>query len=135
MIPMLALLDGEDPARDAVLKFLGSYGGLAIGVAVLISGLKSLWPDWVKGKEPKLGVLLTILLGVAAKIVVPAVYGPHTIQSWTLHAVVLVFVAIGAGAFHDYVINAVVKKIAGPGAQPTGAPADPPKDPKEGGGA
>jgi DMSO reductase anchor subunit len=111
MLNLLAVVD--DPAKEAVLKFLGSYLGLSAGVAFLISGLKALWKGWVEHKEPILAIILTFVLGIVAKLVMPDIYGPHTIQSWSLHVVILLFVAIGAGAFHDYVINAVVKKVSG----------------------
>ena len=100
----------SDPARDAVLPMLTSYAGLSIGVAVLISGLKALWKGWVDNKEPVLAIILTFVLGIASKIIFTEVYGPHTVKSWTLHAIILVFVAIGGQLFHDKVINAVVRK-------------------------
>lgn len=103
----------DDPAKEAVLKFLGSYIGLSVGVAFLISGLKALWKSWVDNKEPVLAIILTFVLGNLAKLILTDVYGSCTIASWALHEIVLAFVAIGAGAFHDYVVNAVVKKVTG----------------------
>ncbi|MFO0701758.1 MAG: hypothetical protein U0236_21265 [Nitrospira sp.] len=100
----------DDPAKDTVLKFLGSYIGLSVGVALLISGLKAMWKTWVENKEPVLAIILTFVLGNAAKIILPDVYGPNTIASWALHEIVLTFVVIGAGGFHDYVINATKKQ-------------------------
>lgn len=99
----------DDPAKETVLKFLGSYIGLSVGVALLISGLKAMWKTWVENKEPVLAIILTFVLGNVAKIILPDVYGPNTISSWALHEVVLAFVVIGAGGFHDYVINATKK--------------------------
>ena len=103
----------DDPARDAVLTLLASYGGLSVAVSLLVSGLKSLWKQWINGKEPVLSVILTVLLGMIAKFLVPAVYGSNSVSSWALHMVILAFVAIGAGAFHDYVTNAVQSGKAG----------------------
>jgi hypothetical protein len=100
----------SDPARDAVLPMLTSYAGLSIGVAVLISGLKALWKGWVENKEPVLAIILTFALGIASKIIFMEVYGPHTVKSWTLHMIILVFVAIGGQLFHDKIINPIVRK-------------------------
>lgn len=105
---ILALAD--DPARDAVVRMLASYGGLAVGVSLLVSGLKSLWKGWVDGKEPVLTVILTYLLGIASKLIMPDVYGPNSLQSWALHVIVLLFVAVLAGSFHDKLTNALMHK-------------------------
>lgn len=98
-----------DPVRDAILQALASYGGIALLVVALVAGAKRLWKTWVDGKEPALGVVFTYTLGVVAKIVLPDVYGGADARSWSLHLVVLLFVAIGAKGVHDGVINAFTK--------------------------
>lgn len=102
----------DDPAKNAVLKLLGSYLGLSVGVAMLVSGLKALWKGWVENKEPILAIILTFALGTVAKMILPNVYGPHSLESWSLHIVILIFVAVGAGTFHDHVINAISRKVS-----------------------
>jgi len=106
----LLLAIADDPAKDTVATILASYGGLAVGVSLLVSGLKSLWKGWTDGKEPVLTVILTFALGLVAKLVMPGVYGDGSLRSWTLHAVVLLFVAMGAGVFHDKVTNVFAGK-------------------------
>lgn len=102
----------SDPVKDAVLGFLASYGGLAMGVTFLISGLKALWKTFIKGKEPVVCIALSYIVGTVAKLVTP-VYGPDTFKSWALHLLILAFVAVGAGAFHDGFVNAITGKKKG----------------------
>jgi hypothetical protein len=102
-------LASADPIRDAILQALASYGGIALLVVALVAGAKRLWKTWVDGKEPALGVIFTYALGVIAKIALPEVYGGTDAKAWSLHLVVLLFVAIGAKGVHDGVINAFTK--------------------------
>lgn len=98
-----------DPVKDVVSGFLVSYADLAAGVTFLISGLKTLWKDWVVNKEPVLAITLSYLLGIAAKTATDF-YGEHTFKAWTIHLVILAFVAVGAAAFHDSFVNAITGK-------------------------
>ena len=96
------MADGpNDPVKELVLKFLLSYGGIAGGVSFLVEGLKTMFKDWVSGREPMLVILLAFFLGSMAKALLPGVYGPSTLNAWGLHELILVFVAVGAAAFHD----------------------------------
>lgn len=101
---MLLLMLTDDAVRDSVLKALTSYGGIAVLVVALVGGLKILWREWIDGKEPAVAAISTLLLGIAAKICLPDVYGSGTLQSWTLHVIVLIFVAVGAKGIHDGVL-------------------------------
>ena len=103
------MIFADDAVRDSVLKALTSYGGIAVLVAALVSGIKTLWKNWVDGKEPAVAAIVTILLGVAAKICLPDVYGVNSLQSWTLHLIILIFVAVGAKGVHDALFNAFKK--------------------------
>jgi hypothetical protein len=95
------LVDAQsDPIKELVLRFLLSYGGIAGGVSFLVEGLKAMFKDKVTGREPVIVIVLAFVLGSAAKALVPA-YGPNTMSSWGLHELILVFVAVGAAAFHD----------------------------------
>jgi len=102
-----------DPVRDAVLIALASYGGVAGLVVLLVSGIKKMWKAWIDGKEPVVALVLTYVLGGAAKFVLPGVYGGNDVKSWVLHLIVLLIVAVGAKGIHDGVINAFAKKEAG----------------------
>ena len=98
---MMVLVDAQsDPIKELVLRFLLSYGGLAGGVSFLVEGLKMMFKEKISGREPLLVIVLTFVLGSAAKALFPA-YGPNTANSWGLHELILVFVAVGAAAFHD----------------------------------
>lgn len=99
-----------DPIRDAVIKLLASYGGIALGVVLLVAGVKALWKAKVEGKEPVIALVFTYLLGVTAKFTFPAVYGENNVQSWLLHVIILLFMAVGAKGIHDGVLNALIKK-------------------------
>ena len=113
MATLLLLQDPKtDPIKDAVLGFLASYGGLAMGVTFLLSGLKALWKSFIKGKEPVLSIVLSYIIGTVAKLVTD-VYGPDTFKSWALHLLILSFVAVGAAAFHDNFVNAITGKKKG----------------------
>lgn len=121
MLTFMALLVAaeelkEDPIKSIVLKFLLSYGGLAAGVSFLVEGLKTAFKK-LSGYENGLVLVLTLALGAVAKYLMPAVYGGPTAKDWTMHMLVLVFVAIGAAAFHDKFLSVMIgflkKKPAG----------------------
>jgi CDP-diglyceride synthetase len=103
VVAMMAALADEktDPIKELVLKFLLSYGGIAGGVSFLVEGLKTMFKKFVDGREPLLVILLTFAMGSAAKFLSPDVFGPKTTTGWGLHLLILVFVAVGAAAFHD----------------------------------
>lgn len=115
MLLMLPFM--EDTKKDVILEmvmtFLASYVGLAGGVSLLIELLKMLWKDWIKPKAPALCIVFTFALGAAAKVLMPETYGPNTLKSWTLHAVILIFVAALAAVFHDRLWNVVKGKLGG----------------------
>ncbi len=113
MLSVLAALADEktDPVKELVLRFLLSYGGLAGGVSFLVEGLKGLFKDKVTGNEPVLVIVLTFILGSSAKALFPAVYGPNTMTAWGLHELILVFVAVGAAAFHDKFLSVLTSFV------------------------
>jgi hypothetical protein len=90
----------NDPVKELILRFLLSYGGIAGGVSFLVEGLKTMFKEKISGREPVIVILLAFVLGSAAKALT-TVYGPNTLDSWGLHELILVFVAVGAAAFHD----------------------------------
>jgi hypothetical protein len=117
MMAMLLMPLMEDAKKDVILElvmtFLASYVGLAGGVSLLIELLKMLWKDWMKPKAPALCIVFTFALGAAAKVLMPEIYGLNTLKSWTLHAVILVFVAVLAAVFHDKFWNNIRGKLGG----------------------
>jgi CDP-diglyceride synthetase len=135
MLNLIAVMMLEEARRDVILElvmtFLASYVGLAGGVSLLVELLKMLWKDWVKPKAPALTIVLTFVLGPVAKVLMPDIYGPNTFKAWTLHFVILIFVAVLAAVFHDKFWNAVKSKLGGliPGGaeEPTQEPQKPPE--------
>lgn len=112
MAMMAALVDEKsDPVKELVLRFLLSYGGIAGGVSFLVEGLKAMFKSKVDGREPVLVILLAFVLGSAAKGLIPDVYGPNTVKAWGLHELILVFVAVGAAAFHDKFLSVLTSFI------------------------
>lgn len=111
---MLAVLtDGPgDPVKELVLRFLLSYGGIAGGVSFLVEGLKVLFKNRVSEREPILVIVLAFVLGSAAKALLPGVYGPNTANAWGLHELILVFVSVGAAAFHDKFLSVLTSFIS-----------------------
>lgn len=90
----------SDPVREMVVKFLLTYLGITAGVSFLVEGLKQIFKR-LQGKEPILVILLSFVIGTAAKALIPNHYGPNTLKAWGFHELILVFVAIGSAAFHD----------------------------------
>lgn len=136
MLYMTLAVASEDAKKDVildlVLQFMASYVGIALGVTLLVELLKLFAKDWAKPKAPVLTILFTFILGPAAKCLMPEVYGAHTFKAWTLHIIVLMFVAVIAAAFHDKFWNVVKGKL---GAIIPGGVDQDDKPPSTGGGA
>jgi hypothetical protein len=101
----------SDPVKELVLRFLLSYGGIAGGVSFLTEGLKMMFKSFFEGRENIFVILFSFILGGAAKGLMPGVYGPNTMNSWGLHVLILVFVAVGAAAFHDKFLSVLTSFI------------------------
>lgn len=91
----------NDPVKELILRFLLSYGGIAGGVSFLVEALKRMFASFVTGRENLLVIILSFVVGSASKALMPGTYGPNTLDSWGLHELILIFVAVGAAAFHD----------------------------------
>jgi hypothetical protein len=119
----------DDAIKTLVLGFLASFLGIATGCAFLFEGVKMVLPKLVTGRENLLVLLLTLVLGAAAKWLMPSIYGATDKKSWALHMISLVFVAIIGMMFHDKLMDAVkalLKKVspgAGSGGGDAGDPA------------
>lgn len=85
---------------------LVSYGGIVGAVVGLVGFAKKLFPIWVGGKEPHLGLGLSLFLGVASKLTIP---GAFTNIHWLSHVITLIGAAFGAKLTHDYLVNEIVK--------------------------
>jgi len=94
-----------------MLEALASYGGLSLLVVGLVGGLKHLWKAWVAGKEPVLALILTLVIGILAKV--GGLYGgpggENAVLAWLVHVLLLVGTALGAGIAHDKLINPIFK--------------------------
>lgn len=82
-----------------------SYAGIVAAVIALVGGLKKMFKSWVDGKEPHLGLGLTMIIGIAAKLTVA---GSFVGVSWVNHVVALLIAAAGAKLGHDYFVNQIV---------------------------
>jgi len=85
---------------------LVTYPGLMAAVVAVVGGLKKLFPGWIEGKEPHLGLALSYLLGVSTKLFVPGAFAKI---HWIVFLVSLLFVAVGAKLGHDHLLNEVIK--------------------------
>jgi hypothetical protein len=107
---------------------LYSFGGLAIVVPLLVGGLKTFLAKWVTGKEPAVALILTYIIGLAAKFSAPKTAFPGS--SWLGLIVGLFFVALAAQLVHDKFVNPVLKgQDVSSGAKPSTTPGLPPADP------
>jgi hypothetical protein len=84
---------------------LTTYTGIAAVVIALIGGAKKLFKTWVDGKEPHLGLGITMILGIAAKLTVTGAFDKVT---WMNHIVALLITAAGAKIGHDYFVNQII---------------------------
>ena len=85
---------------------LVTYPGLSVAVIAVIGALKKLFPAWIDGKEPVLGLISSYVLGISTKLFIPGAYEK---VHWIVFLVSLLVVAAGAKWGHDFVINQVIK--------------------------
>lgn len=85
---------------------LVTYPGLMFCVVAIIGGLKKLFPAWINGKEAYLGLFLSYVLGIAAKLTIPNAFMK---VHWVVFLVSLLFVAVGAKLGHDHFLNEIIK--------------------------
>lgn len=83
-----------------------TYPGLALAVVTVIGSLKKLFPNWIVGKEPVLGLVFSYALGISTKLFMPGAYEK---VHWVVFLVSLLVVAAGAKWGHDVIINQVIK--------------------------
>ena len=86
---------------------LWSFGGLAVVIPMLMSGIKYFLPKLVDGREPLIVLLMTYALGFAAKFTMKTV--AFTGVSPLGLVVGLFFVALAAAQVHDTFINKILK--------------------------
>jgi len=94
-------MDGTFTQWDLV-----TYPGLVAAVIAIVGALKKFFPIWIEGKEPYLGLSLSYVLGIAAKLTIPGAYAK---VHWLVFLVSLLFVAVGAKLGHDYFVNQIMK--------------------------
>lgn len=85
---------------------LVTYPGIMAAVIAIVGGLKKLFPTWVDGKEPHLGLALSYVLGISTKLFVPLAFAK---VNWIVYLVSLLFVAVGAKLGHDHFLNEIIK--------------------------
>jgi hypothetical protein len=82
-----------------------SYTGIAAVVIAVIGLLKKMFKSWVDGKEPHLGLGITLLVGIVSKLTVA---GAFANANWVNHVVALLITAAGAKIGHDYFVNQII---------------------------
>lgn len=85
---------------------LATYPTLMAAVVAIVGALKKLFPAWIDGKEPVMGLALSYLLGIASKLTIP---GSFAKVNWIVFLVSLLFVAVGAKLGHDHLLNEIIK--------------------------
>lgn len=85
---------------------LVTYPGLMFAVVAIVGGIKKLFTTWAEGKEPYMGLILSYVLGIAARLTIPGAFAK---VHWVVFLVSLLFVAVGAKLGHDHLLNEVIK--------------------------
>lgn len=85
---------------------LASFGGLILIIPMLVGAIKKLFKTWVSGREPMLCVVLTYLVGIAAKFTIPGAFGG---VGWLTLLIGLLLSAVAAMTVHDKLVNQVLK--------------------------
>jgi len=85
---------------------LGTYVGLSAAVVGVVGLLKMLFPAWIEGKEPHLGLAFSYILGISTKLFVPGMYKD---VNWVIFLLSLLAVAAGAKFGHDHLLNEIIK--------------------------
>jgi hypothetical protein len=85
---------------------LGTYFGLSAAVVAVIGILKKLFPAWIDGKEPHIGLALSYILGISTKLFITGCYKD---VNWVIFLLSLLGVAAGAKFGHDHLLNEVIK--------------------------
>lgn len=94
---------------------LVTYPGLMAAVVAIIGSLKKLFPSWIVGKEPVLGLAFSYVLGISTKLFMP---GAYVKVHWIVFLVSLLVVAAGAKWGHDVLLNQIIKnKVTDGGAK------------------
>lgn len=110
-LPALALDQAATAAPQSGLPGftqwdLGTYFGLSAAVVSIIGLLKMLFPAWIDGKEPHLGLAVSYILGISTKLFVPGMYKD---VNWVIFLLSLLVVAAGAKFGHDHLLNEIIK--------------------------
>lgn len=89
---------------------LGTYFGLSAAVIAVIGALKKLFPAWIVGKEPVIGLVSSYVLGISVKLFMT---GSYKDVHWVIFLLSLLIVAAGAKFGHDHLLNTIVKNKKG----------------------
>lgn len=87
---------------------LATYAGISFAVVAVIGAGKRLFKEWVSGKEPMMALVVTMILGILAKV--GGLFPGTDLKSWVVHVVLLLVTAGGAGVMHDKITNVFAGK-------------------------
>lgn len=87
------------------LTTLAGMSALVLGV---ISAVKFAWPAWTEEKEPRLAIVLGLVVGVVARLARPGAF-PAGVEGWVAAIVQGLTAAMTAGVAHDKLLNPIKK--------------------------
>lgn len=87
---------------------LATFAGLTVVVPMVVGALKFLFKSWLDGKEPVACLVMTYVLGIAAKLTIK---GAFPGAGWLALVVGLLFVAVAAGAVYDKVGKPLIGNV------------------------
>lgn len=82
---------------------LKTVAGIMVATTAAIGGVKKLFREWVKGKEPFLALAIPLVFAVVSKLA-----GGWKATSWADLLVAVFFAALGSGLLHDKMTNPVM---------------------------
>lgn len=92
-----------DMDMNTTEKALASLTGISAIVLAVVGGLKALFSEWVKGKEPVLALVAAYALTLAAKL------SGILDAGWVTVSYAPILIAVAAQLGHDKVLDPVVK--------------------------
>lgn len=101
---------------------LATFSGLTAAIVAIVAGIRKGWPSWTSGQEPRLALILGLILGVAAHVAHPPLFAAGA-AGW----ISAVLQGIGAGIASQIVWDKGRLLVETPKTPPE-VPKDPPAD-------
>jgi hypothetical protein len=88
---------------------LTTFAGLVAAVLACVSAIKTGWPTWTAGREPRLALAIGLLFGLAARVVHPASFSLG-LEGWLAASLQGLAAGIGAQVAHDKGLNVLGRR-------------------------